>query len=72
MIAPEEFTRHPDWRAIVVGFANQSGLGEAASGAGSFAVVPDASGVQVFGLTARQAGLPGVTVLQAAPAVKVR
>jgi hypothetical protein len=72
MIAPEEFTRHPDWRAIVVGFANQSGLGEASSGAGSFAVVPDAAGVKVFGLTARQAGLPRVTVLPVAPALNLR
>jgi len=67
MIAPDDFTRHPDWHAILTGFANQSGLGEASSGAGSFAVVPDASGVQVYGLTQRQAGLPGARILRAPP-----
>ncbi len=72
MIAPEEFTRHPDWRAIVIGFANQSGLGEAQSGAGSYAVTPDASGVQVFGLSPHQAGLPGVTVLHAPPSLDLK
>jgi len=72
MIAPEEFTRHPDWRAIVIGVANQSGLGEANSGAGSFEVTPDASGVQVFGLTQRQAGLPGATVLRSPPILNLK
>jgi hypothetical protein len=72
MIAPEEFTRHPDWRAIVIGFANQSGRGEANSGAGSFEVTPDASVVQVFGLTQRQAGLPGARVLQSPPTLDLK
>ncbi len=72
MIVPEEFTRRPAWRSIVIGFANQSGLGEEHSGAGSFEVTPDASGVQVYGLTARQAGLPGVTILRERPAVDLK
>jgi len=72
MIAPEAFTRHPDWRAIVVGFANQSGMGEAASGAGSFDVAPDAQGVRVFALSERQAGLPGATVLSSAPVLDLK
>lgn len=67
MIAPPALARHPSWP--VSGFANQSGDGEASSGKNSRLVTPDASGVQVYGMTARQAGLPGVTVLAAAPAL---
>jgi hypothetical protein len=72
MIAPDTFTRHPDWRAILVGFANESGLGEDRSGAGSYLVTPDASGVRVYGLTQRQAGLPGVQILPAPPALDLK
>jgi hypothetical protein len=72
MIAPDTFTRHPDWRAILVGFANESGLGEDRSGAGSSLVTPEASDVKVYGLTQRQAGLPGVQILPAAPALDLK
>jgi hypothetical protein len=72
MIAPDVFTRHPDWRAILVGFANQSGLGESSSGAGSALVTPDASDVKVYGLTQRQAGLPNVQILRAPPALDLK
>jgi hypothetical protein len=65
MIAPERLARHPGWP--IIGFANQSGDGEAASGAGSRLVRPDVSGVQIWGMTARQAGLPGAVVLAAPP-----
>jgi hypothetical protein len=72
MIAPDVFTRHPDWRAILVGFANQSGLGESSSGAGSALVTPDASDVKVYGLTQRQAGLPDVQILRAPPPLDLK
>jgi hypothetical protein len=57
MVAPPSMIRHPQWGAIL-GFANQSGLGSASSGKGSYLVRPDAEDVKVFGLTARTAGLP--------------
>jgi hypothetical protein len=72
MVAPTELTRHPGWLPILEGFANQSGLGETQSGAGSYLVEPDASAVKVFALTRHQAGLPGATVLEAAPVLDVR
>ncbi len=71
MIAPPRMERHPDWGEIL-GFANESGKGEAASGQGSYLVQPDAEGVQVFGLTRVSAGLPGVTILSAAPALDLK
>ena len=64
MIAPDAMTRHPMWGAL--GFANQSGLGEASSGKGSFLVIPDARDVRVFGLKPNTAGLP-CTVLAKKP-----
>ncbi len=67
MIAPKSLSNHPGWP--ILGFANQSGGGEAASGKGSRLVTPDASGVKVFGLTAEQAGLPDVEVLAEPPAL---
>ena len=57
MVAPPRMIRHLQWGEIV-GFANQSGLGEGISGKGSHLVIPDVQGVRVFGLTARAAGLP--------------
>ncbi len=66
LIAPPAMRRHPTWGGMI-GFANQSGKGDAASGAGSFFVAPDAVGVKVFGLTPVQAGLPHVEVLRARP-----
>jgi hypothetical protein len=67
MIAPQSLANHPSWP--ILGFANQSGDGEAQSGKGSRLIVPDASGVKVFGLTQRQAGLPDVEILPEAPAL---
>jgi hypothetical protein len=66
MIAPSSMTRHPSWGCV--GFANQSGSGEAASGKGSFFVKPDAQDVKVFGLTPSTAGLP-CTVVASKPAL---
>jgi hypothetical protein len=65
MVAPPAMPRHLEW-GVIVGFANQSGLGEKSSGKGSFLVTPDAQGVRVFGLTAATAGLP-CTVLGTRP-----
>jgi hypothetical protein len=67
MIAPPVLTRHP--ASVPLGFVNQSGNGEEASGRGSFQVNPQASDVKVFGLTPRRAGLPGAQALAAAPAI---
>jgi hypothetical protein len=67
MIAPKSLEHHPGWP--ILGFANQSGGGEAASGKGSRLIAPDASGVKVFGLTAAQAGLPGVEILAEPPSL---
>lgn len=57
MLAPATLTRHPGWGGVL-GLANQSGSGEAASGKGSFLVTPNSQGVRSFGLTAQNAGLP--------------
>jgi hypothetical protein len=65
MVAPPAMVNHPQWGKIV-GFANQSGAGVAASGKGSFLVKPSAKGVSVYGLTTETAGLP-CTFLSAKP-----
>jgi len=65
MIAPRLLPAHPSWP--ISGFANQSGNGQADSGTGSHLIVPDASGVKVYGLTRQQAGLPGVDILREKP-----
>jgi len=65
MVAPPRMIRHLEWGGIV-GFANQSGAGEAASGKGSHFIAPDAQNVRVFGLSPKLAGLP-CTVLGAKP-----
>jgi hypothetical protein len=67
MIAPPAMARHPDWGPMM-GFANQSGMGEAVSGKGSYLVTPDAEGVKTFGLQAARVGLPS-TPLAAKPAL---
>ena len=67
MIAPPTMTRHPQW-GQVQGFANQSGLGESASGKGSYFIKPDAQDVKVFGLPPGAAGLPS-TALATRPAL---
>jgi hypothetical protein len=56
MIAPPSLVRHPGWQ--VLGFANASGDGAAASGKGSHFIKPDAVGVKAYGLTPQNAGLP--------------
>jgi hypothetical protein len=65
MVAPPRMIRHVQWGGIV-GFANQSGAGEATSGKGAHFVTPDAQNVRVFGLSPKSAGLP-CTVLGAKP-----
>lgn len=69
MIAPQSLARHPGWP--VLGFANQSGLGAAVSGAGSYAVKPDVNGVTTFGLSNSQAGLQH-TALPMKPALDLK
>jgi hypothetical protein len=54
----------------VLGFANQSA--GATSGGGSHLVIPDASGVKIYGLTEKQAGLPGAEILPQPPALDWR
>jgi hypothetical protein len=66
MIAPSSLARHPSWP--ILGFANQSGLGAAASGMGSYLVRPDVGNVRTFGLSNAQAGLPHAA-LPAKPAL---
>ena len=56
MVAPPSIARHPSWP--ILGFVNQSGDGEQASGKGAFLVKPDAQNVKVFGLDNSNAGLP--------------
>ena len=56
LLAPPRLKRWP--ASEVVGFANQSGAGEDASGRGSHPVPVDAQNVQVYGLSAAAAGLP--------------
>jgi hypothetical protein len=68
MVAPSAMTRHPGG---MVGFANQSGLGAAASGKGSHMITPKAEGVKVYGLSERSAGLP-CTILQSKPPLDLR
>ena len=70
MIAPPRIERHTTWP--ILGFANQSGSGEAASGRGSYLVRPDAQDVRIFGLTRASAGLPNCTVLREAPDLDLR
>jgi hypothetical protein len=67
MVAPPALTRHPNGGGIL-GFANQSGDGADQSGKGAFLVKPDAQDVKVFGLSAKNAGLPS-TPLAAKPAL---
>jgi hypothetical protein len=67
MSGPPLLTRHSSW-GPVLGFANQSGLGESASGKGSHFVAPQAQNVQVFGLTSKTAGLP-CTILPQRPQI---
>jgi hypothetical protein len=57
LVAPPGLARHPSWGAII-GFANQSGLGEAESGKGSHFVPPHAQNVQAWGLHSDKVGLP--------------
>jgi len=68
MIAPSSLTRHP---GAPTGFANASGDGERISGKGSHFVAPDAKDVQVFGLTAGNAGLP-CTILGTRPTLDLK
>jgi hypothetical protein len=68
MIAPKALANHPGWP--VLGFANQSG--GATSGSGSHQVLPDASGVKVYGLTEKQAGLPDAEILSEPPVLDWR
>jgi hypothetical protein len=70
LVAPQRLTRHPLW-PDVVGFANQSGAGEAASGRGSRLVIPEAREVRVYGLSELTAGLP-CQVLPARPQIDPR
>ncbi len=67
LIAPPALARHPSWGPIV-GFANQSGLGEESSGRGSHFVAPLAQNIQAYGLSANRVGLP-CTVLKTKPAL---
>ncbi len=57
LVAPSALARHPKWTRIV-GFANESGAGEADSGKGSFLVRPRADEVVAFGLLPQNVGLP--------------
>jgi hypothetical protein len=61
MIAPSVLTRHSAW-GPVAGLANQSGLGTAVSGKGSYFVRPDAQDVKAYGLTSQAVGLPCVSL----------
>jgi hypothetical protein len=70
MLAPRVIERHTTWP--ILGFANESGHGEAASGRGAYLVQPDAQGVQVFNLTRISAGLPDVTILSEAPSLDLK
>jgi hypothetical protein len=56
MVAPPKLLGHPN--SAVIGFANQSGDGPAASGVGSHFVPAQAYAVQVYGLSASACGLP--------------
>ena len=67
LIAPPSMLKHPNGGAMV-GFANQSGDGAEQSGKGAFLVKPDAQDVKVFGLAAKDVGLPS-TPLAAKPAL---
>lgn len=69
MVAPPALVRHPN--SPVVGFANQSGDGSGASGAGSRLITPQAENVEVYGLTRQNAGLP-CRILNQRPAVDRR
>jgi hypothetical protein len=70
LVAPDALRRHRDW-GKVRGLANQSGVGEAISGKGSRLIPPAAQNVQVFGLSARDAGLP-CRVLDSRPAISLK
>lgn len=64
LVGPAAMTRHPGH--TVTGFVNQSGDGAEQSGKGAFLVKPDAQDVKVFGLLAKNVGLPS-TPLAAKP-----
>jgi hypothetical protein len=64
MVAPAALRRHRSWQ--VTGFANQSGLGPAASGKDARFIPVQSEAVQVFGLNASNSGLP-CRILQARP-----
>jgi hypothetical protein len=70
LVAPDRLRRHPAW-GKATGLANQSGMGEKASGKGSRLIPVDAQNVLVFGLSARAAGLP-CRVLASRPAISVK
>ncbi|MBA2588381.1 MAG: right-handed parallel beta-helix repeat-containing protein [Alphaproteobacteria bacterium] len=70
MVAPQTMLRRPGFNSFI-GFANQSGLGAASSGKGSYMVTPKTDGVKVYGLSERSAGLP-CTVLQTKPLLDLR
>jgi hypothetical protein len=57
MIAPDKLTRKARWRPVI-GFANQSGDGEKASGKDSRLITPQAGEVKVHNLSRLTAGLP--------------
>jgi hypothetical protein len=56
LVAPAALRLHPSWP--LAGFVNQSGAGPAASGKGAHFIPVQAEAVQVFGLSARNSGLP--------------
>ena len=66
MVTPAALRRHPSWP--LEGLANQSGAGPAASGPGSHFIPVQAEAVEVFGLTARNSGLP-CRILSKRPAI---
>ena len=65
LLAPPRLRRRPSSR--VAGFANQSGAGSQASGAGSRFIPVEARNIRVHGLTADAAGLPCEVLRQRPP-----
>jgi hypothetical protein len=70
MLAPPRIERHSTWP--ILGFTNQSGIGEAQSGRGSHFIRPDAENVFIFGLTREAVGLSNATTLRRIPALDLR
>jgi hypothetical protein len=66
LVAPAALRRHPSWG--LAGFVNQSGAGPASSGKGARLIPVQAEAVQVFGLSARNSGLP-CSVLRTRPPI---